>query len=65
MRGYAVRKMHWQAISLHRMKLCFEYFGEMQNKLQIDAAVVISYHMAKYAKKCIEQRRIDEEEEKK
>jgi len=65
MRGYAVRKLHWHDISLHRMKLCFEYFGEMQNNLQMDAAKVIAYHMAKYAKRRIEERKIEEEEEKK
>lgn len=30
MRGYAVRKRYWHDISLNRMELCFEFFGEMQ-----------------------------------
>ena len=65
MRGYSVRKQYWQDISMNRMKLCFEYFGEMQDNLQKDAAKFIAYHMAKYAKRRIEERRIEEEEEKK
>ena len=57
LRGYLVRKRYWHEISVFRMNNCFEYFNNIQVKLQTDAIAVIIRHMREYVKARKEERK--------
>lgn len=62
MKGYLTKSKYAHDIQLIKMNNCFEYFSEIQTRMETNAIRVIVYYMRKFTALRAVQRKKEEEE---